>query len=264
MCISQSGRQPPHVVFIGSGNVATHLAREIEKCHAGHISQVYSRNLDNARLLADKLESAEAINELSQIQSDADIYVISVKDDGIAELIEKLPSNNALWLHTSGSVPMEALSKLSSRYGVFYPMQTFSKNACLDMSEVPLFVEGVTNDIETEISDFASKIFQHVYHADSELRRKMHIAAVFSCNFTNYMWVIADELLQKEGLSFDIMRPLIKETLHKALTNSPEKGQTGPAIRGDKHIMEKHQALLPEPEREIYRLISTHIFNHFN
>ncbi len=265
MCISLNGNQTtPEIVFLGSGNVATHIAPAIEQSGAGHVCQVYSRTRANARDLASKLISAEYTDNLSDIVPDADIYIISVKDDGILPIIKALQPNNALWLHTSGSVDMDVLSEVSSEYGVFYPMQTFSKNASLDMTQVPLFVEGVNQETENKIRRFAELIFTNVYHADSELRRKMHVAAVFSCNFTNYMWVIADELLRKEGLSFDVMKPLMEETLRKAFANPPEQGQTGPAVRGDEQIMRKHEALLPSSEREIYHLISSRIYEHFN
>ena len=266
MCTSLNGDQEilPDIVFIGAGNVASHIAPAIERSGAGRIRQVYSRTFNYAQALAEKLRDAKATDDLSQILPDADIYIISIKDDSIGEIAQKLSPNNALWLHTSGSVNMEVLSALSPRYGVFYPMQTFSKNAPLEMSEVPLFIEGSSQEVEKEIESFAAKTFDKVYHADSELRRKMHIAAVFSCNFTNYMWVIADELLRKEGLTFDVMKPLMEETLRKAFANTPEQGQTGPAVRGDKNIMEKHEALLSESDREVYRLLSDRIFTHFN
>lgn len=254
----------PKVVFIGSGNVASHLAPAIEKCGDGQVIQVYSRNLDNARSLSNKLKSATVTDNLADIQNDADIYIVSVKDDCIPEIVEGMTPNDALWVHTSGSVGMEALSPLSRRYGVFYPMQTFSKTTHLNLSEVPLFIEGSNSKVESEIRTFAENVFSSVIHADSELRRKMHIAAVFCCNFTNYLWAIADELLRKEGLSFKIMEPLIMETMRKALSISPEKGQTGPALRGDLKIMSKHEEMLPEQERLIYKLLSDSIYQHFN
>lgn len=254
----------PKIVIIGSGNVATHLASAIELSGAGEIMQVYSRNLENARTLTTKLKSADATDNLANLCRDADIYLVSIKDDCIAEVASKVAPNDALWLHTSGSVGMEVLSEVSRRYGVFYPMQTFSKDTDLDMSEVPLFIEGVSPEVESEIRGLAEKVFSKVIHADSELRRKMHIAAVFCCNFTNYLWVIADKMLRKEGLSIEVMKPLIEETIRKALANSPEKGQTGPAVRGDNKIMEKHEAMLPEHERMIYKLLSDSIFRHFN
>ncbi|MCM1295323.1 MAG: F420-dependent NADP oxidoreductase [Muribaculaceae bacterium] len=254
----------PKIVFIGSGNVATHLAPAIEQSGAGEIVQVYSRNIENAQALASKLKFSEAIDDFYNMYEDADIYILSIKDDCIADVINNAKSNEALWLHTSGSVGMEILSSVTKRYGVFYPMQTFSKYTYLDMADVPLFIEGVDSGVEREIRTLAEKVFKTVIHADSELRRKMHIAAVFCCNFTNYMWVIADKLLHKEGLSIEVMKPLIEETIRKALANSPENGQTGPAVRGDIKIMEKHEAMLSEHERMIYRLLSESIFSHFN
>ncbi len=257
----------PSVVFIGAGNVASHLAPAIERSGSGNVIQVYSPTFSHAAELASRLKCAEVISDLAHIDRNANIYIVSIKDDGISPLVDSLAKtlqSRALWMHTSGSVPMDVFSPLTSRYGVYYPMQTFSKNAPLDMSEVPLFVEGNSEEVEYEIKEFAKKTFANVYHADSELRRKMHVAAVFSCNFTNYMWAIADELLSKEGLGFDVMKPLVEETMRKAFTVSPRYGQTGPAVRGDVNIMEYHKSMLPEREREIYDMLSCKIYEQFS
>lgn len=257
----------PKVVFIGAGNVASHLAPAIEHSNAGRVVQVYSPTLSHAAELASKMNSAEAINDCAFIDRNADIYIVSIKDDCIAPLVDSLAGSfpeNALWVHTSGSVPMDVLAPLSSKYGVYYPMQTFSKDAPLAMTEVPMFVEGCNSSVEEEIWKFAERTFTKVYHADSDLRRKMHIAAVFSCNFTNYMWVIADEILHKEGLGFDVMKPLLEETMRKAFASSPEAGQTGPAVRGDAKIMECHKSMLNEHDREVYELLSQKIYEHFS
>lgn len=257
----------PKVVFIGAGNVASHLAPAIERSGAGSVCQVYSPTLAHASELASKLESAEAINDLAQMDGQADIYIVSIKDDCIIPLVNSLSGSltgNALWMHTSGTVPMDVLAPLTSRYGVYYPMQTFSKDAALDMSVVPMFIEGCDSETEDAIRKFAEKTFAKVYHADSDLRRKMHIAAVFSCNFTNYMWVIADKILREEGLGFDVMKPLLEETMRKAFATSPEAGQTGPAVRGDAKVMKCHESMLDSHDREIYQLLSQRIFEHFN
>lgn len=219
-------------VIIGAGNVASHIGPAIND--AGFcVAQIYSRTLAHANALAEKI-GAVATNRIDDIYADADIYVVSLSDDAILPFVKQMAPNDALWVHTSGSVGMEVLSELTSRYGVFYPMQTFSKGVTLDMSAVPLFIEGCNADVEGEIRSIGEQIFAHVYHADSELRRRMHIAAVFSCNFTNYMWVLASELLQKEGLSFDVMRPSLRRRCGRLLQTLRQPARPGPRCEGIK------------------------------
>lgn len=242
--------------MIGAGNVATHLAPVFCASGAGEVVQVYSRTLGHAEALAGKMPGATATDSIADLRRDADIYVISVKDDAIAQLVAEIEANDALWLHTSGSVGMEVLAPLSARHGVFYPLQTFSKDVELDMERVPIFIEGANEAVESEIRAFASRIFSSVYHADSELRKKMHISAVFACNFTNYLWTIAARLLAADKLPFSVLQPLLEETLRKALVNSPASSQTGPAARGDRQIIDAHLNLLEGENRELYSILS--------
>ncbi|MBD5334080.1 MAG: DUF2520 domain-containing protein [Bacteroides sp.] len=246
----------PKIVIVGAGNVATHLAPALSFSGCGDVVQVYSRSQESASELASKIPGAEAVSDPCRIVTDADIYLISVSDDAIPAVVDALPRTDALYLHTSGSVGMEALSTLSDRYGVFYPLQTFSKGVSLDVAKVPLFIEGANDGVEAEIREFASKLFESIYHADSETRKKMHISAVFACNFTNYLWTLAADLLSRDGLPFDVLRPLLEETLRKALVNSPAASQTGPASRGDRRVTDGHLALLDGKEREIYSLLT--------
>lgn len=249
----------PNIVMIGAGNVASHLAPAISEAGAGNIVQVYSRTMDSARSLAGKLPDAMPTDSLRDIRRDADIYILSVKDDAIPQIVGALPKTSALYLHTSGSVGMEALAPLSDSFGVFYPLQTFSKNVSLDMKSVPLFVEGSTPEVEAQIREFGERVFKSVYHADSEIRKKMHISAVFACNFTNHLWTVAENQLAREGLPFDVLRPLLEETLRKAFVNSPSASQTGPAVRGDRNIVDAHLSMLNGTEKELYRILSESI-----
>lgn len=242
--------------MVGAGNVASHLAPALSFSGACEVVQVYSRHIESALALADRIPGATATADVGTVVPDADIYLISVADDAIAPLAEVLPKGDALYLHTSGSVGMESLAGLSERYGVFYPLQTFSRDVELDMAEVPLFIEGSTDEVESEIRGFAGQLFRSVYHADSDTRKKMHIAAVFGCNFTNYLWTLAAELLARDGLPFEVLRPLLEETLRKAFVNSPAASQTGPAARGDRRVIDGHLSLLDGREKEIYSLLS--------
>jgi predicted short-subunit dehydrogenase-like oxidoreductase (DUF2520 family) len=169
-----------------------------------------------------------------------------------------------VWAHTSGSIPADVLAGVGDAHGVFYPLQTFSREVDVDMSEVPLFVEANSDDAVALLKDAARLFTTHIYDADSQRRRKLHIAAVFACNFANYMWLEADKLLKDEGLDIRVFSPLIDATLTKAMTTGPEAGQTGPARRGDRSVIASHEAMLSGDDREIYALLSSSILKHFN
>ncbi len=251
------------IVVIGAGNVATHLAKALSL--TDNVLQVYSRNIENARLVASTISGCEAIDDLAQLRSDADVYLVSVKDDAIKLVMRHMPaeSRGRLWLHTSGSVPMEVFSGEAKRYGVLYPLQTFSRDVAVDVSEVPFFVEGVDEAVTDEIKAIACGLSSTVRIADSECRQRIHIAAVFACNFVNRLWAIANDVLQEGGLSFDLLIPLIRVTLDKLNNVPPVEAQTGPARRGDEEIMKKHMSMLSADNAEIYRLLSQSIMNQY-
>lgn len=246
--------------IIGSGNVATHLAKKLSESTI--ITQIYSRNIDNARTLA-LATGAEAIDDLSLLTKDADIYIISVKDDAIPDIAKQAGNSDALWVHTSGSVPIEALSSISPRYGVLYPMQTFSKEIDVDMEKVPVFIEGNDPESLDKIRLFAERINPNVREADSEARKKLHIAAVFACNFTNYLWGFSVDILKSIGQDLSVMEPLVKATFEKALKVSPHEGQTGPARRNDLKTIQKHLDELQGEAKDIYSLLSLNIIKKY-
>lgn len=244
------------VVIIGSGNVATNLAMSLkDKCD---VIQVYSRTLANAQELA-RITGCEACNDLKALIPDANVYIIAVNDDAIATVIDNAPCNNALWLHTSGSTPIEVFEGKRKRYGVCWPVQSLSKGNIIDMSEVHLFIEGNTDKITRELEKFASIISHNVHEASSQDRLRLHVASVFACNFANHMFTISSEVLEEAGLPFDAMLPLIKTTIEKLDHMTPQESQTGPAARGDMKIIEKHLSSLNGDKREIYELLSKSI-----
>ncbi len=247
-------------IIIGSGNVATHIALQL--CESTKIEQIYSRSLKNAKTLADRI-GAEAIDDLNRLADDADIYIISVKDDAIPEIAAAVRPNNALWVHTSGSVSMDALSLISPRFGVIYPMQTFSKEIPVDMEKVPVFIESGDEESLGKIRLFAERISPNVKKASGEDRKKLHIAAVFACNFTNYLWGFSVDILKSIGQDLSVMEPLIKATLEKALTVSPYEGQTGPARRNDLITIQKHLDELTGEAKDIYSLLSQNIIKKY-
>lgn len=244
------------VVILGSGNVATSIALALkDKCE---LVQIYSRTPENAQSLA-KQVGCDASNTLKDIAPDADVYIVSVKDDAIASVVDAVPDNGALWLHTSGSTPIELFQNKRTSYGVLYPMQSFSKSRPADMSEVHFFVEGNDSIITQDIKDLASLMTRNVHEATSAEREKLHIAAVFACNFANHMFTLSSEVLDEAGIPFDAMLPLIKTTIAKLDHMTPTESQTGPAARGDMKIIEKHIASLHGDKRKIYKLLSKDI-----
>ncbi len=246
------------VVFIGSGNLATHLSLAMNGAGV-EVVQVYSQTESHASLLANKL-SCSYTTEPELIVSNADIYIFSVKDSALLDLIHKIPQNKGLWLHTAGSVPMGVFEGFNDRYGVLYPLQTFSKNRDIDFSNVPVFIESNSAGDEAYLLSFTGKLTRQVIPLSSEKRKYLHLAAVWACNFTNHMYLMASKILQEQSLSESFLLPLIDETAAKVHQLSAREAQTGPAIRYDENIIEKHIELLSDPNmKELYRLISRNI-----
>lgn len=246
------------IVIIGAGNVATHLSMALK--NAGYpILQVFSRKIDNAFTLASLVE-AKAIDKLSDIEREADLYIIAVSDVAIGQVVEAMPEVKGVVAHTAGSVDMDVLNRFV-RYGVIYPFQTLTKEKELDFRKVPLLIEENGSVARRILLELANAISDHVQKANSAKRKTLHIGAVFSSNFVNHLYAIAYELLKKEGLDFSLLEPLIKETTQKALTMSPIDAQTGPARRGDRAVMERHKELLNSNSfyHEIYSILSESI-----
>lgn len=252
------------ITIIGSGNVATHLAAAFK--NAGHrIVQVYSRDAHNAALLAYHV-GAEAIDDLENVNPETDIFVISVKDDAIVDVAQQLARYKKLMVHTSGATHIEALLSVTDNAGVFYPLQTFSKTKEVDFWSVPLCIEGGDEQITRNLEQLARTISNNVYRVSSAQRKTLHLAAVFACNFPNYLYGAAQRLLSESGMGFEMLRPLILETAQKVQARFPVDVQTGPAVRNDKNTMAIHlQMLNNEPGlAEIYSLLSQEIIKNNN
>jgi len=252
------------ISIIGSGNVATHMAAAFK--NAGHrIVQVYSPNMQNAALLAYHV-GAEAINDLALVNPDTDIFIISVKDDAISSTAELLAKHNRLIAHTSGAVSLQALLNFTGNAGVFYPLQTLSKNKEVDFLTVPLCIEGVDDTIGNQLTDLARTVSNNVYQVNSAQRKILHLAAVFACNFPNYLYNISQQLLAEHGMGFEMLRPLILETAQKVQTHLPAEVQTGPAVRNDESTMAAHLQMLDnKPDfQAIYKLLSQDIIKNDN
>ena len=208
-------------VIIGSGNVATHLALAFQK-KGIIISQVYSRTSANAELLAQKLNTSFTTHT-SGIDRNADIYIYALKDSSFLNLLKRFDLPKAIHVHTSGSIPMKDFYGYTERYGVFYPLQTFSINKEIDFSNVPICIEANTEKLENELIELAKLLTTKTYILSSEQRRRVHLAAVFACNFTNYMYDIAHDIVLGAGIEFDILKPLIMETADKINTLPPRE-----------------------------------------
>ena len=247
-----------NVVFIGAGNVATHLSQAMIS-EGFSIRQIFSRTDDSAIPLANICDCGYT-TDIKKILPDADIYIFSLKDDILKEVIAKMSANNGLWIHTAGSISIDIFSGYAERYGVVYPLQTLSKSRKTDFSKVPLFVEGCTNIVENEVYNIAATISENVSRMASEKRKYLHLAAVFACNFSNHMYSLSAQILKKQGIDHQILQPLIDETANKLYSMSPESAQTGPAVRYDRNVIERHLSMLDDENmKKIYTIISESI-----
>ncbi len=247
------------IVLIGAGNVATHLGSALKNA-GNEISQVYSKTEKSAEDLA-TIMNTSFTTELSEIEENADLYIISLIDDMVERILSQLNFFDKLVVHTSGFLPIDILKKVSENFGVLYPLQTFSKSSDVEMKTVPICLEANTPENLERILVVANQISDDVREVDSAQRKKLHLAAVFACNFPNFMYSIADNLLKDSNLDFDILKPLILETAVKVQNIKPSKAQTGPANRGDESIMNAHLEMLKDyPEyQKLYQAISDQI-----
>ena len=247
------------IVLLGSGRLATHLGPAL--CRAGHdILQIYSRTKESAQALA-TLTDSEPVTDLQQVTRDADAYICAVKDDVLPTLLPTLCKGReeALFLHTAGSVPMDIFQPYARHYGVLYPMQTFSKERQLDFSEIPVFIEANSAATFSVVESLASSVSHKVTQLSSDDRRYLHLSAVFACNFVNHCYDLAGTLLEEHGIPFDTLLPLIDETARKVHELSPREAQTGPAVRYDQAVITRQSQLLEGLPKDIYDLLSQSI-----
>jgi len=249
------------IVIIGAGNLATQLALALTE-KGIHIQQIYSRTLESAKELADKL-STDFTNDLSQIETNADLYVIAVKDSAIQIILENLqPDNNPLIVHTAGSVPMNILEGFSMNYGVFYPLQTFSKSRKVNFSTIPVCIEANHPSNLFKLQELAEKLSSSVHQINSTERKTLHLAAVFVNNFVNHFYTLGAEILHDNKLDFNLLQPLILETALKIQTLQPADAQTGPAKRNDQHVINDHLKMLhDQPDlQKLYSFVTENIY----
>jgi len=226
------------VLLIGKGNVATHLRNTFLSIDNIVFTQISSRDLTNI--------------------PKADITIIAVTDDAIAEVSSKI--KNPLVVHTSGACSINELKNTTNK-GVFYMLQTFSLEKKVELNEVPFCLEAENKKDEDQLKELANLLSKKIYTVKSEQRKALHVAAVFVNNFTNYLYKIGNDICKEHQVPFDILLPLIKETASKIETLSPEKAQTGPAIRNDKKTIKNHLDLLNIEQQKIYKMITKSIQN---
>lgn len=246
-------------VIIGSGNVAEALALGLAGCGMRPV-QVWARNGARAAGIA-ALAGCKWACRPEELAA-ADLYLLAVSDRAVAEVAAALPiPPAAVVAHTAGSVPLEALPAKFARRAVFYPLQTFTRGRRVDWAELPVFIEASTPELQAELETFARRLSRQVFHADSERRARLHLAAVFACNFANHMYALGERLLGNAGLDFGVLKPLVAETAAKALAApSPALVQTGPAVRGDLATQQRHAAMLDDELQTIYNSISQSIW----
>lgn len=231
-----------NIIVIGSGNVATHLAKAFH--HSGNkIKQVYSHTSANAQALADVV-SAQAIDTIDHIASDADLYFIAVKDSAIPEIVRQLPQSiSGIVVHSSGATSIEILQKFG-KSGVIYPPQSISKEVALDLSLIPFGIEGTDTETTETLLQFIKSIAPKSFLCNSQQRMALHLSAVLVNNFPNALYQMAETILNKENLSFDLLKPIILETAQKVQNHSPKHVQTGPAARNDLNTINNHLQFL--------------------
>ena len=244
-----------NIILVGSGNVATHLGIALQNCNY-KIVQVYSRSIENAKTLAQQLNT-DFTNDLIQLKT-ADLIIVSVNDDAISTVLSKL--KNTAIVHTSGSIGMDVFESNFSDFGVFYPLQTFNTDIEFAISDIPFCIEGNSRAFENQLVEIAKNLSSNVITINSAQRKQLHIAAVFACNFSNQMFSIADDLLTEKDIDSSILLPLIRQTVQKLEANSPKEVQTGPAKRKDLQTIKNQINLLEDDDlRNIYKLITNQI-----
>lgn len=249
------------IVLIGAGNLTTNLGKAL--LAAGHdIVQVFSRTRESAVTLAD-IAGASPVTDIAMVRNDADIYIVSVKDSVLGDLLPLLckGKETKVFVHTAGSLPLDVFQGMAMHYAVLYPMQTFSKSEEVDFSGIPCFIEANDEYAHGVVADLAHQLSGHVYELSSADRKYLHLSAVFACNFVNHCYAISQDVLEKHGVPFEVMLPLIDETARKVHRLSPHDAQTGPAVRYDQNVIRNQAALLRDNPllKDIYERMSLSI-----
>ncbi|MEN9399614.1 MAG: hypothetical protein RL632_715 [Bacteroidota bacterium] len=241
------------VSIVGTGNVAHHLGKALRDSGIT-ITSVYGRNQSAAQELADKL-GCTRVPSLTELHGE--LILLCVSDDAISDLSKELSDDRRI-AYTSGSVPLSALPKMNN-LGVFYPLQTFSKHRDIDLSKVPFLIEACSEMFQTELMQLATMISEKVIYANSQDRLHYHISAVFVNNFVNHLFALGKAHSDDHGLDWEMLKPLIHETVAKINSLDPLAAQTGPALRNDQDTIQRHLGELSGIPKEVYALITQSI-----
>jgi len=252
------------VVLLGAGNLATQLSLALHE-NGIEILQVYSRTIESAKALAEQLD-CRFTTSVNKIENNADLYIFALSDKALQPILDELSIPIGKVVHTAGSISVDIFENYAENYGVFYPLQTFSKNRKVDFQEIPICIESNNMQLQEDLIVLAKRISGNVHLITSEQRTQLHLAAVFTCNFANHMYSIGQELLAEKEVGFELLKPLIAETAHKVLQLNPVLAQTGPAIRFDEETMSSHEkALKNTPDfQKLYRFVSESIYKMHN
>lgn len=249
------------VTMIGAGNLATRLAVALHVAGCP-ILQVYSRTMKSASMLAQQV-GAEPVCDISDIDNRANVLIFALTDKALPEIIPLVAKRNpkAIMAHTAGSMPLALFKGHAADFGVLYPMQTFSKSREVDFTPIPFFLEASNASTLQALTDMACMLSSKVYLASFEERRRVHLAAVFACNFANHCYALSHQLLAQYGIPFEVMLPLIDETAAKVHVMSPLDAQTGPAVRFDENVIAAQENMLNDSPlwKEVYDLMSRSI-----
>jgi len=247
------------IVILGTGNVASILGQALRN-NGCEVCQVFGRTREKVAALASRLDATPVCN-LDTLAIDADFYIICLADQAIEAVASRMPRVEGTIMHCSGSLDIDVLRKYHRDAAVLYPLQSFTASRNINLATTPFLLEASSPGVLARLQQLASLLSGNCLNVDSPVRLKIHLAAVFACNFANHMSAIASELLEREGLNFDILRPMLSETFDKILTAKPADAQTGPARRNDRIIIDKHIDLLScDPEwKLVYELLSQSI-----
>ena len=246
------------VSIIGTGNVAHWFVYAFQKAGIT-LHQIYGRELTKCQKLAESC-GAEAIHDLYKLKKNSDLYLFSIKDDCYEEVVSQIPFELPLAVLTSGTVSARVLAPVAPRFGTIYPCQTLNSGMDFSAVEVPLCIEGGDGETEALLLQLAARLSEKTLILHEEERRQLHLAAVFACNFTNALYGVAFDLLKNAKIEPTVLLPLLQNSLKKLNTMTPEEAQTGPAVRGDKKVIEKHLSMIQDPQqRAIYELLTEEI-----
>lgn len=248
-------------VIVGSGNVGFHVGQRLHQ--AGYpIQQVFSLTPLHGKSLAEKVDSTYT-NDVAQIVSDADVYIVCVTDDAMESVIDALNIKSKIVLHTAGSVPKNISKRTDIHQGVLYPLQSFNRKAEVSWENVPVFIDGDNDEVVSVATELGNALTGNTKRANDEQRLRVHIAAVFANNFSNHCLAIGQKLLEETGYDFDVLKPLVETTFKRLQRSNPSDVQTGPSKRGDAKTVDKHlNALVKHPDwKELYRYLSDDIRN---